>query len=218
VAPPLRYGNRIVFDRGVVREIYDVAVDRVEQTFVLDAGAGDVELDVEVRSELCEDSARAGLQFGNELGLVHYGTAFLVDGQSKREIATAWAANTLTLRDASAQRGHGAVVIDPIIHTSAFSHATTRDCHNPDIAYDATTDRYLVCVGTLLLADRHRRVQRVPQRRRHRGGRHSRQHRLHHADARASARRQPQQQQPVPRRDATAGGGRLADLGPPAPG
>jgi len=143
-APAQRHGNTITFDRGAVREVYDLATDHVEQTFVVDAGAGDVELDVEVRSELREDNERAGLQFGNELGVVHYGAAFVVDGPGKREIATTFAGDTIRLRVAAAQRGAGAVVIDPIIHTSAFTHVSTRDCNNPDIAYDATFDRYMI--------------------------------------------------------------------------
>ena len=141
---PERTGERVAFNRGAVREIYDLTTKQVEQSFAVDVGPGDLEVDVEVRSELREDGERAGLQFGNALGLVHYGTAFVVDGASKREIASSFAGSTITLRVPQAQRGPGGVLIDPIIHTSAFTHVTNRDCHNPDIAYDATFDRYMV--------------------------------------------------------------------------
>lgn len=143
-AVPVRTGDRIAFDRGAVREVYDLGTEQVEQTFLVDVGAGDLEVEIEVRSDLHEDGSREGLQFGNELGLVHYGSAFVVDGATKRAIPTTFAGSTIRLRVPAAERGPGAVVIDPIIHTSAFTHGTNRDCHNPDIAYDATFDRYLV--------------------------------------------------------------------------
>lgn len=142
-AVPAQTGARITFDRGPVREVYDLATDQVEQSFVVDVGSGDLEVEVEVRSELREDGDCPGLQFGNALGLVHYGNAFVVDGATKREVATTFAEGTIRVRVPAVQRGKGPVVIDPIIHTSAFTHQTNRDCHNPDIAYDATFDRYM---------------------------------------------------------------------------
>src|SRR5690606_20321402 len=40
-----RDARRVTFDRGPVREIYDLDVDSVEQTFVVDSGlAGDVDV------------------------------------------------------------------------------------------------------------------------------------------------------------------------------
>jgi len=141
---PTRRADRVTFDRGAVGEVYDLGLEQVEQTFLVDAPAGDLEVELEVRSELREDGARDGLQFGNELGLVHYGTAFVVAGTDKREVATTFSGRVISVRVPGSQRGAGPVVIDPIIHTSRFTHSTNRDCHNPDIAYDATFDRYMV--------------------------------------------------------------------------
>lgn len=143
--PAARAGTRVVFDRGAVQEVYDLAPENVEQTFVVDGGlAGDVEVELEVVSDLQEDGDRAGLQFGNALGRVEYGAAFLVDGDRKEAVATEYRGRTIRLRVDAAQRGAGPVVIDPIISTSATSWTLARDAANPDIAYDATTDRYLV--------------------------------------------------------------------------
>lgn len=141
---PARTGDRVVYDRGPVREIYDLTAAHVEQSFAIDAGPGDLELEIEVRGELREDAGRAGVQFGNGLGLVHYGDAFVVEGADRCAIATTFADGAIRLRVPAAERPAGTVVIDPIIHTSAFTHVTNRECRNPDIAYDASSDRYMV--------------------------------------------------------------------------
>lgn len=140
-----RADTRISFDRGSVREIYDLTTRHVEQTFVVDVGLpGDIDIELDVVSELPEDAERAGLQFGNALGHVDYGTAYLVDGAVKTAIASAFSGRTIRLHVDAAQRGAGAAVIDPIISTSATSWSLDRAAANPDIAYDATTDRYMV--------------------------------------------------------------------------
>lgn len=144
-ARAVREDARVILDRGAVRELYDLAPRQVEQTFVVDVNLpGDVELELDVVTELREDAERPGLQFGNALGNVDYGTAYLVTGAVKTEIACAFTGPTIRLRVADAQRGSGPVVIDPIISTSATSWALTHAAANPDIAYDVTTDRYMV--------------------------------------------------------------------------
>src|SRR5688572_27796613 len=93
-----RTGARVTFDRGAVREIYELAPDQVEQVFTVDGGrAGGVEVELEITSDLVEDATRAGLQFGNELGRVEYGTAWLVQGARKTEIPSALSGRTLRL-------------------------------------------------------------------------------------------------------------------------
>jgi hypothetical protein len=128
-----------------VREIYDLAPTQVEQTFVVDtARAGDVEFVIEVVSELAEDAATAGIQFGNELGFVRYGSAFLVDGAEKREIGSSFANGRIRLHVPATLRGSGPVVVDPILATTAFTASHSHDAAQPDVAYDATTNRYMV--------------------------------------------------------------------------
>jgi hypothetical protein len=141
-ATPARAGTRVTLERGAVREMYDLAADQVEQVFAIDgAQPGDVEVDVEVITELAEDASKAGLQFGNELGHVGYGTAYLVDGARKSEIATTLSGRTLRLHVPASARGTGPVVIDPIINTVNLT-PTLMASDNPDVAYDATTDRF----------------------------------------------------------------------------
>lgn len=142
---PTRSGDRVVFDRGIVREVYDLTLRGIEQTFVVDGVApGDVTIDLEVTSDLQEDAARPGLQFANELGCVEYGTAFVVDGGDKEEIATAFADGRIRLSVTAAQRPAGALVIDPVISTGFTSTTSSYDFDRPDVSFDATTGRYLL--------------------------------------------------------------------------
>jgi len=142
-AAPVRAGTRVTFDRGAVREVYELTGDGVEQVFVVDGDRqGDVEVELQVVTDLVEDATRPGLQFGNALGHVTYGTAYLVDGAHKSEIPVALHDHVLRLSVPAAQRVPGAVVIDPVIRTEAMT-PTQMASDNPDIAYDATTDRYL---------------------------------------------------------------------------
>lgn len=141
---PVIQGHRVVFDRGVIQEIYDLAADGVEQTFVVtDSATGDVTVAMRVDGELREDAARDGLQFVNERGGVDYGAAFVVDGTDKRAIGSTFADGKIRLHVAAAQRPAGAVVIDPIISTN-YVASVAQDFDHSDIAYDATNLRYML--------------------------------------------------------------------------
>jgi hypothetical protein len=140
---PLRSNDRVTFDRGALREVYDLALEQVEQTFVVDTAlAGDVEVELAVATELLEDTAGADLQFACAFGAVHYGAAFLVRGSEKVAIESAFAGGTLRLRVPAALRGEGPVVIDPVL--SVRSSSAVGAVFFPDVAYDATNNRYLL--------------------------------------------------------------------------
>lgn len=154
-------GTRVTFDRGSVREVYDLTPTSVEQTFVVDGDqAGDVEVELEVVTDLVEDATTAGLQFGNALGHVDYGTAFLVRDDGKREIPTTFAGRTLRLQVPAVQRGTGPVVIDPVITTRTLT-PTLMESDIPDVAYDATTDRWAVVWVHIFSASDHDVVAEV---------------------------------------------------------
>jgi hypothetical protein len=145
VAPRV-HGDRVVFERGGLRELYDLQPAHVEQSFVVDArGPGDVEVELRVDSELREDADRAGLQFANEFGAVAYGEAFLVRDGARVPIATTFADGLVRLRVPAALRGDGPVVIDPIINTDVADYlfALTFPSNFPDLAYQASSGRFL---------------------------------------------------------------------------
>lgn len=139
-----RTGDRVTLDRGAVREVYDLAPEAIEQTFVVDGTLpGDVDVELAVQTELRQIAAADGLALGNELGCVHYGSPYLVRDSRKDPIGMTWTGGVLHLHVAASQRGAGPVVIDPLITTKTFA-PTVMASEVPDIAYDATTDRWLV--------------------------------------------------------------------------
>ncbi|HLU38471.1 MAG TPA: hypothetical protein VK081_03745, partial [Planctomycetota bacterium] len=142
---PERTGDRVVFRRGPVQEVYDAGPRGVEQSFVVDGALpGDVVVEIDVEGDLVEDESLPGIQFGNALGRVEYGDAFVVDGGRKLPIHSTYAAGSIRLHVPASQRTAAAVVIDPVISTGYAATFPTHDFHNPDVAYDATTQTYLV--------------------------------------------------------------------------
>lgn len=147
-ASPSRDGERIEFDRGAVRETWDLRTDSVEQSFVLERpiGGGDlvVELSVETDLERAEDAE--GLVLRSDLGFVRYGRAVAIDARGERSDApTTWLGDRIEIR-VPAERVAAArwpLVIDPVIWT--FAVDTSSDDHVlPEVACDATTLRNLV--------------------------------------------------------------------------
>ncbi|HEX5051853.1 MAG TPA: hypothetical protein VFZ65_08785 [Planctomycetota bacterium] len=146
VAEAVQNERRVSFDRGAVREVYDLGVDEVEQTFVVDSTiAGDVDIDVDAVTELAADTTYDGIRFGNEFGHVVYEQAWVRAGGGRHAVSTARDGNHLHIRVPASLRGDGPLIVDPIIHHSIdqlgiFPYAFGQ----PDIAYDATYDRFLV--------------------------------------------------------------------------
>lgn len=145
VLPSVR-GDEVAFRRGALTEVYELAVDRVEQKFVVDTRlAGDIVLEVAVDSELQEDELRPGLQWANEFGRVDYSEAFVVRGVEKLPIDTTRNGQTLRLTVPASLRCDGPVVVDPILQTvpSTFLFSLLWPANVPDVSYDATTGRTL---------------------------------------------------------------------------
>ena len=143
-AAPVHGGDRVTFARGAVTERYDLALEHVEQTFVIDSElAGDVDVELLVTSELVEDPSRTGLQFGNELGWVSYGDAHVVDAAGAVPVATGFDGERIRIHVQAGLRRGTRLVIDPIIQSSPVAFAVQASSQ-PDIAYDATFDRYQV--------------------------------------------------------------------------
>jgi hypothetical protein len=81
-----RDSDRITLDRGAIREVYDITVDGVEQSFDLDQHAADGELELRIgyESELEAVVRGDGLASQNELGRVDYSRAVAIDARGER--------------------------------------------------------------------------------------------------------------------------------------
>jgi len=145
---PILAGERIEYDRVALRERYDVALGRVEQSFVFDTlpSAGPLELLLSVATELGAEATADGLSFGNEHGRVDYSRAVAIDAVGQRSVLETTAVAGGVRISVSEEFLRGAtlpLIVDPVLTTWAPNLGATDD-FSADIAYDAVTNRFLV--------------------------------------------------------------------------
>ena len=149
-APASREGDRVAYDRGAIVEVYDAALESIEQSFVIQRlpNRGELVLRIAVDSDLLPAEATdslGGLEFRGELGSVRYGNAVVVDAASRTATVPAkLAPGGIEIRVpadvvASAELP---LTIDPIVSTWQVD-TTPSDDYAPDVAYDADTHRVL---------------------------------------------------------------------------
>jgi hypothetical protein len=145
-----RADQRVTIERGTIREIYDLGVDSMEQSFEIasrPAAAGDLTLEIAIESELAGSERADGFEFSNEHGAVSYGRAFVreADG-SKYAVDTRLAGSRIQIVVPAErlERAQYPLVVDPIVSTTSVN-TTGQDNYSADVAYDASTDRWLVC-------------------------------------------------------------------------
>jgi hypothetical protein len=147
-SPPIRDGQRIWLEHGSVTEILDVSLDSIEQTFVVHrgAGTGELQVDLDVDSELPLEVDGAGAWFRTPYGAVQYSRARTFDAGG-RELATSSRPSgrsiEFTVAASDVARASGELTIDPIITTVTLD-SSDNDDRFPDVAYDVSNDRYIV--------------------------------------------------------------------------
>jgi hypothetical protein len=146
-AAATRQGDRIVYDRGTLLEVYDVAVGSIEQSFVFQSlpSSGELVLRIETASELEGAQAAEGLEFRTAIGGVRYGRATALDASGASIAAiTTWTGSGIEIRVPAefVASARFPLTVDPVL--SSFSvDSTTLDDFLPDVAYDATNNRWL---------------------------------------------------------------------------
>ncbi len=142
-----------IYPRGDVLERYEARRDGIEQSFLFPtepAGQGDLVVRFRIDTSLGvpESSASPTLSFDEPgIGGVTIGevTGIAADGAR----APGWMNSgegwlELVLPDAFVSRAAYPMVLDPLIFTWQNAGASTNDDRRPDVAYDASTDRYLI--------------------------------------------------------------------------
>lgn len=154
VESPAGGAERVVYRHGAsLTECYDVLAEGIEQSFVLSelpAGGGDLVVRGRLATELAcdrpgERAAELGFSaFGG--GGVRIGGVLGIDAAGRRAAGWLRAADGVLELGLPAEFVESAalpLVLDPLISTAGLV-AATLDHRRPDIAFDATSERYLV--------------------------------------------------------------------------
>ncbi len=147
-AEPRRNGDAITIDRSSFVETYELEPESLEQLFVFPEipMGGDLVLRIRTDSDLERAEDDAGLELRSDLGGMRYSRAVAIDAAGERESATTrFLGDIIEIRVDAAflARARAPLVIDPVVSRfSVDSSAYTERL--PDVAYDASTDRWLV--------------------------------------------------------------------------
>lgn len=139
---------RITYARGPVLERYDLALEQVEQSFVIDTSglSGNLILRLVVDTELQGQFDEQGIVFSNEHGSVSYSQAFVVEDSGDRlPLQTTLDGSTIEIQvpaDA-VEASNGKLVIDPIINISSLP-TQGFELLNPDTASGVESERCYV--------------------------------------------------------------------------
>jgi hypothetical protein len=158
-AVPVLDSDSVRYERGSLIEHWDLHVESVEQRFEFEAlpAGGDLVLAIALESELAAAESHGGISFTNDLGRVDYSAAVAIDAGGRRlAMHTHLVDGVLELRlDAAALAGaRMPLVIDPVLTTTNITSAGIDDI-NPDVAYEAASDRYAVVYEELYSATDH---------------------------------------------------------------
>jgi hypothetical protein len=149
-AAPQVEGQRVIYARGAVQEVWDLRPDAAEQLFVVapTPGRGDLVVAIDVECELARADAHDGLRWlAPGLGEVHYGDLKAYDGAARQVTAPSqWTPRGIELRVPAAfvDAAEGPITIDPIVRQLIPLGNTPEEERNADIAYDGGRDRWLV--------------------------------------------------------------------------
>jgi hypothetical protein len=156
---PTRQGNRVVFDRGTVDEVYDLSPTSIEQSFVLEVPLdGEIVIEVAVESELARSSDEHGLVLASAHGSVRYGRAFALDARVGRtQLESLWHADAIRIAVPAERAATAAwpLVIDPVIITFDVDGDPTLGDTAPDVAYDASTGYWMAVYERTFSASDH---------------------------------------------------------------
>jgi hypothetical protein len=154
-----RAGDAVQYVRGGLTEVYEIRPESVEQEFVFAQlpGAGDLVVRLSVATELAASNNAAGFRFSNDLGHVDYSRAVAIDAAGHRiDALTTLDGGTIEIRVPAAFVSDAVLplTIDPVITTFTIDTSTSVDT-SPDVSFDATNGRYLVCWERVYAATDH---------------------------------------------------------------
>jgi hypothetical protein len=149
-AAPSHRDRTVAYARGDVTETWDVRNDGLKQSFVFHqrpVGEGDLVVAVQIDTDLAfapvDDDA---VKFTNELGGVRIGGVLGIDAagrQARGSLAREGSSLLLRLPAAFVDDAALPLVLDPVIGAT-FTVANSGQSLDPDVAYDAGSNKFLV--------------------------------------------------------------------------
>jgi hypothetical protein len=145
---PVRAGDRITVDHGGCRETFDVRPDGVEQSWVFDRlpVRGELRVVLAASGPLRGEDLGAELAFRGPHGGVHYGGAVAIDARGQRlPLALDLHGDTVSVTVPASFVATAALplVVDPFLSTIGLAYVGNF-VGNPDLAFDYTTQEFLV--------------------------------------------------------------------------
>lgn len=159
-ATPRSEGTRVAFDRGACVERWDLFPNAVEQSFVFEslASDGDLAIRIAISTELAPWSTASGIELANDLGKVVYGKATVLDARGRSApVETSFEEGAIEMRVSGTFLSDAAfpIVVDPVVLVFTVFSSPTYSCVRSDVAYDETTDRYLVAFEEIFSSSDH---------------------------------------------------------------
>ncbi|MCY2959003.1 MAG: hypothetical protein NTY35_02470 [Planctomycetota bacterium] len=159
VAPAVRDGDSIVYERGPFRERYLLAPDSVEQTFEFDdlPRRGEIVIRLAVETDLRPEADAEGFTYSNELGGVRYGRAFVFHDELARTAVDSRLVGDrieITAPASIVEHAQGRFVIDPVVSTYPIADGLA-DEFAPDSAYDGSLGTFLTVSEQVFSATDH---------------------------------------------------------------
>ena len=154
-------GDRVSYERGSVREVYELALDSVEQKFVFPAlpTRGELALRLAVTTDMSASRSGRAIDYASADGVVRYGAATVVDARGLSAPAPSELVEQgLEIRVPAEfmARATFPITIDPVIQTYSVTWLTEPvDSFSPAVAWDETNQRYCIVYEEVFSANDH---------------------------------------------------------------
>ena len=149
---PIQEGDSVSIDRGAFIEHFALTHNSVEQLFTIDQlpAHGDLVLRIAaIAPNMIATTKSQGLEFKGEAGEVTYSKAVLVDAMgASTGLSTQLNDGVIEIRvnGSALNRAAFPITIDPVINANV--PYTEMKHRKPDVAFDATTSRFIIVAET----------------------------------------------------------------------
>ena len=143
-----RSDQTVMLSRGTMTEVYHLAKDSVEQTFVFEdlPVRQELVLELDVDTELQPEPFRAGFMFSGGLGQVHYGGATAIDAAGVTLALYQELTNDgirIVVPEHFVAAAEFPIVVDPVVSTFDVETGSRRQI-DVDVAYDDNNGNYQI--------------------------------------------------------------------------